>query len=77
MLQTYILFIIFLFIVSKQKGDLSDKIFFESQLATKTNQLTYTYQFVQSEFSSVLDYTRFKQPLDDNKKLQFSVTLLN
>ena len=39
MLHTYILFIIF-FSVLKRKGDLSDKIFIENQLATKTNQLT-------------------------------------
>ena len=38
-LHTYILFIIF-YSVSIPKGDLSDKIFIENQLAIKTNQLT-------------------------------------
>ena len=34
-----------------RKYDLSDKIFIENQLATKTNQLTESYQFVQSKYS--------------------------
>ena len=76
-LHTYILFIIF-FSVSKLKDNLSDKVIIENQLAIKTNQLTDSYQFVQSKyfFSSVLGYTRFKQA-HDKKKLRFSVTLLN
>ena len=49
-LHTYILFIIF-FSVSMRKDDLNDKIFIENQLATKTNQLTESYQFVQSKYS--------------------------
>ena len=36
------------FSVSKPKSDLSDEIFIESQLAIKTNQLTDSQQFVQS-----------------------------
>ena len=36
--------------MSKGKGDLSGKIFIENQLAIKTNQLTDSYQFVQSKY---------------------------
>ena len=77
-LHTYILFFIF-FSVSKLKDNLSDKVFIiENQLLIKTNQLTDSHYFVQSKyfFSSVLGYTRFKQP-HDKKKLRFSVTLLD
>ena len=62
------------------KGDLSDKISSENQLDIKANQLTDSYQLVQSKYqisnSSVLGYTRFKQPYN-NKKLRFSPTLLD
>ena len=35
------------FSISKPKGDLSQKIFIENQLAIKANQLTDSQQFVQ------------------------------
>ena len=70
--------------VSKPKSDLIDKIFIENQQAIKTNSRIRTslsnqmlnFKNWSVYFSSVLGYIRFQQP-HDNKKLWFSVTLVD
>ena len=64
MCNTYILFTIF-FSLSKQKDNLSDKIFIENQPPTNTNQITDSYQFVQPKYSflpyqAILDSSKLK-----------------
>ena len=43
-----------IFSVSKWKGDLSDKIFNENQLAIKTNQIMGSYQFFHLKYIFLL-----------------------